>query len=237
MCAPFWWNIKTDGDERARILNNGTICYVNTGTKGLGITAFHVLEKYLAHIEKHGAVAIECQFGSSTISPEKRVIAKTNVLDLATIDVPEVFVTAGNRSLKSQHHPLAWPPKRAQTGDVVLYGGHPGILREDNFRTAEFPFQWIVGTVNDVSNRTIVLEPAFDGLIWVNPEPGKSFNRDFGGMSGGPVFRIVDGVIVRLELVGIITDFAIDAEKPGADADAVLATHSEVVSHDGGITE
>jgi hypothetical protein len=95
MCAPFWWSLKNEGDERAHILNNGTICYVNTGTREIGVSANHVLEKYFGHIAEYGDVAVECQFGSSTISPEKRVIAQCEDWDLATIDVPNVFVTAG----------------------------------------------------------------------------------------------------------------------------------------------
>jgi hypothetical protein len=82
-----------------------------------------------------------------------------------------------------------------------------------------------------------VLEPAFDTLIWLNPEPGKTFNRDFGGMSGGPVFRVVDGLVLRLELGGFIRAFAIDAENPAAEGEAVLATHADLIAANGDIAQ
>ena len=31
MCAPFWWSVAKPEDTAARILHNGTICYVDTG--------------------------------------------------------------------------------------------------------------------------------------------------------------------------------------------------------------
>ena len=96
MCAPFWWSMKTD-DEPATILNNGTVCYINTGTREIGVTADHVYQKYVEHIEEHGTEAVECQFGGSTVSPEKRLIDRSDVWDLATFEIPEVLVTAAFR--------------------------------------------------------------------------------------------------------------------------------------------
>ena len=70
MCAPFWWSIQL-GDEPAPILNNGTIGYVNTGTRELGVTADHVYNKYLEHIGQHGTDAVRCQLGGPSISCSK----------------------------------------------------------------------------------------------------------------------------------------------------------------------
>jgi hypothetical protein len=36
MCAPFWWSVGEPGDRATNILNNGTTCYVDTGTRKLG---------------------------------------------------------------------------------------------------------------------------------------------------------------------------------------------------------
>ena len=88
MCAPFWWSVAKPEDTAARILHNGTICYVDTGSRRIGITASHVYKEYLADKENHGAEAIECQFGNSTIYPEKHVIADSERWDIATFDLP-----------------------------------------------------------------------------------------------------------------------------------------------------
>src|SRR5687767_4627401 len=113
MCAPFWWSVAVHGDQKATILHNGTICYINTGTRSIAVTANHVYQQYLKDLQTHGAPAIECQFGSSTIYPERHAIAQSFRFDIATFDVPEVFVNAA-RNMKTQHHALAWPPDRAE---------------------------------------------------------------------------------------------------------------------------
>ena len=223
-CAPFWWSVAKPTDTKARILHNGTISYVDTGSRQIGVTANHVYQAYLADLEHHGAVAIESQFASSTIYPEKRVIASSKAWDIATFDLPEVFVSASAGRPKSHHHAVQWPPARAQKGDVVLYGGFPGVLREEKGHIAELPFQWAAGRVNDVGDENIILEPDFDTMQWVGDEA----NDHPGGWSGGPVFREVEGVpIARLELVGFIYEFPLQQ--------AVSARHADVVLADGNL--
>ena len=222
ICAPIWWSVATPADARARILHNGTICYVNTGSRRIGITANHVYKEYLADKETRGAEAIECQFGSSTIYPEKHIIDYCERRDLATFVVIEVFVGASNHNLKSHHNAVRWPPHRAQKSEVVIYGGYPGELREDKGHIAELPFQWVVGHVNDVGEEHIVLEPGFKTMDWQGPET----NNKLGGWSGGPVFRLVEQEpITRLELIGIITQSLQDQ--------AVLARHADAIQTDG----
>jgi hypothetical protein len=137
--------ITSSGDDKARILHNGTICYVNTGIRELGITAKPRLSTYLKDLQAHGHQAIECPFGSTTIYPEKHAIAQNEKWDIATFEIPEVFVNAADRSIDTQHRPLIWPPRprRVQKSDVVIYGGVPGVLREEKGSAAELPFQWV----------------------------------------------------------------------------------------------
>ena len=228
MCAPFWWSRKKATDRQAHILNNGTICYLNTGSAEVGITANHVLAKYLAHHNEFGD-EIECQFGGSTISPESRILAQNEILDLASILVPEVLVTAAFLTPRTQHKPHSWPPQRATADDVVIYGGYPGVLRAGRGRVADFPFEWIMGGVADVSERNLVVEPHFKTINWLDPEPGREFNTDVRGMSGGPIFRVLEPWL-RLELVGFIYEFAIQGE-------AILARHADFISTNGTIAQ
>jgi hypothetical protein len=221
MCAPIWWSITRSPGDLATILHNGTICYVHTGVRELGITANHVYQKYLEDIAEHGDEAIECQFGGSTIYPEKHVIAQSHRWDLATFEIPMVFVTAAAGPRRAQHHALNWPPTRVAAGEIVLYGGYPGVLRKELGNEAELSFQWVCGKVKDVGEHNIVLEPAFATSEWL----GDQRNSDPGGMSGGPVFRLVDEVIARLELVGVIQQFPY--------GEAILALHADAVDADG----
>ncbi len=222
MCAPFWWSIAEEAGTTARILNNGTICYLDTGTHKIGVSANHVYRRYLDHVAQHGSAAIECQLGGSTIYPERRLIEQSEKWDIATFEIPEVFVGASARNPKTHHRAPKWPPERVRQSDVVLYGGFPGILREERGSIADLPFQWVAGRVGDVGQENVILEPEFATMQW----QGNETNNDPGGWSGGPVFRVVeDMAIARLELVGFIYEFVSEQ--------AVLARHGDVVLSDG----
>ena len=58
MCAAFWWSTQPEGKE-ATIVQNGTVCFVNTGSRHIGISCDHVLEGYLDDKRTHENV--ECQ--------------------------------------------------------------------------------------------------------------------------------------------------------------------------------
>jgi hypothetical protein len=70
---------------------------------------------YLA--EKAEYDEVECQFGGSTVNPEDRLIARSDKYDLATFDVPEVFVSASFRNIY-HHNALRWPPNPIQAREV-----------------------------------------------------------------------------------------------------------------------
>ena len=149
-------------------------------------------------------------------------IAQSGKWDTATFEIPEAFGNAADRSIKTQHRPLIWPPTRAQMSDVVIYGGFPGVLREEKGSTAEIKFQWVGARVNEVTDQNIVLEPQFATMQWQSDES----NDNPGGWSGGPVFRSNEsGPIARLELIGFIYEFPFEQ--------VVLARHADVVLADG----
>src|SRR5687767_2048468 len=105
-CAPFFWSSKEKGTP-AKLLHNGTITYVATGQRELGITNTHVYNQY----EQNRAQlpGVEAQFGGSTIYPEQRLIGRNAILDLATLDVPKIFLDS-NLSNKKHNRPAGWPP-------------------------------------------------------------------------------------------------------------------------------
>ena len=207
MCAPFWWSAGRPGS--AEIRGNGTICYVNTGTRHIGITADHVFEEYLKDLLKFGAENIECQFGGSTISPENRLIDRSpaTALDISTFDVPVVFVTGSARTY--HHNALRWPPEPLNAAEAVIHGGYPQVLRSPKTGKVEFPFQWFLTKANDADSRRIALHPDVPNVYWPGHE-GNEINQRFGGQSGGPVYRVIDQNLAkgetadRMEWVGMI---------------------------------
>jgi len=120
--------------------------------------------------------------------------------------VSEVFVSASR--WRYHHNALKWPPDPAIVGDVVLYGGYPQELRNPKGDQVEFRFQWFVSRVSSTDPNRIILDPGLEKLYWPGHE-GEQINTQWGGQSGGPVYRVVDAgsngsVFDRLELVGII---------------------------------
>lgn len=226
-CAPFWWSTQEAPDKPATILHNGTICYVKTGQRDIGITADHVYQKYLDDCADFPNV--EAQFGGSTIYPEKRLIDRNQTLDLATFDVPEVFVVAGNKSL---HTPAGWPPPQLKQKELVLYGGNPGALKEPNGGEVVWPFQSFTWLATDTTDANIVLHIDFANLFWPGHRDEKINEKPF-GISGGPVFRVIEQLEnpekrVYLELAGIIYEYHEGME-------VVMARHIRHVLADGNL--
>jgi hypothetical protein len=228
-CAPFFWSMQEPGKPPA-LLHNGTICYVRTGQRDIGITANHVYQglPYSYLTEFVTMPSVEAQFGGSTIYPETRFIDATNPLDVATFSVPEVFVHAGYKSL---HSPSGWPPMPLTKGEWVIYGGYPGTLREPGTGQIVWPFQSFIWRANDVTEQNIVLRPDFPNLVWPGHEEER-INENLGGISGGPVFRVIEKLAdekrVYLELVGIIYQY-----QPAYDL--LLARHIRHVLADGSL--
>ena len=89
-----------------------------------------------------------------------------------------------------------------------MFGGYPGIYREENAENVDFLFTWFAGKVASASENQV-------GMA-LEIETSRSYSRsrvlphaDLGGWSGGPVFTVVDAEgIERLELSAIIYEYS-----------------------------
>ncbi|MDP3281560.1 MAG: hypothetical protein U1D41_03210 [Nitrosomonas sp.] len=200
MCTCLWWH-GLDEHGNYRILQNGTVCFINTGVQLIAVTAAHVLQEYLS--EKRRNPDIVCQLGDITYNPENHVIAIDCKLDLATFSVSSVVV-AGSGSSPSK--PRAWPPALVASGDILLCGGHPGAIRQEYSTTADLPFQWFLASAAS-SNENIALTLELDECHTPLANAPLS-NHELGGMSGGPVFKYFPpSPLECIELVGFIYEF------------------------------
>ena len=117
-CVPFFWSTQQAGAS-AHILHNGTVCYVDTGERQIGITNNHVYQQYIDDLAS--IPDVEAQFNGNTIRPETRLIDRNKELDLATLDVPAIFVSSSTRNLV-HHKPAGWREPYAKyfnTWDMV----------------------------------------------------------------------------------------------------------------------
>src|SRR5262245_8900513 len=79
--SPVWWY----DDRRAvgeSIVHSGTVTFVNTGSRIIGVSANHVYEQYMK--DKAAVPSLKCQIGNVTIEPERYVIDSDKSLDLVT---------------------------------------------------------------------------------------------------------------------------------------------------------
>ena len=205
-CVPFFWSSR--GERQANYEHNGTVVYVNTGERHIGITADHVYAEYLKDLEALPDVV--AQFNGNTFSPEKYLIDRSDNLDLATFDVPPIFVSSHSRACHFQNS-VPWPPPTLKPGELVLYGGYPGELKQFGDMTLSFGFQTFTWLVTDVTPQNLVMHVDFPNLHWPGHEEEK-INEKVGGISGGPVFRRREWLTdepkrVKFDLVGIVYDY------------------------------
>lgn len=64
-CVPFLWRTQEAG-QPPRLLHNGTICYVDTGQRQIGITNNHVYQQYIEDLANF--TNVEAQFNGNTMA-------------------------------------------------------------------------------------------------------------------------------------------------------------------------
>lgn len=206
LTAPFWWH-GLDEAGRYRILHNGSVCFVHTGKRTVAVSAHHVYQKYLQ--DKALFETFGCQFGSSTIEPEKYVIDWSEELDIVSFAVPEILLAATGSSV---HYPMRWPTDQLKQGDVVMCGGYPGLLREERQTKAEWPFISLATRVLSATPENITLHVDLPTILWGSDvRDNERRIANFGGLSGGPIYRSKDSPVDHLELAGFIYESSVKA--------------------------
>lgn len=196
LCAPVFWRDKNGN------LHNGTMTFVRTQTDVLGVTNAHVADGISTCTDEPGR---GCQLGGAHLDPA-RLIARHPTMDLATFRLSDVMLNVSGHQAATVPD---WPPQPPSQGKPVMYGGYPGMYREEltdnNFG---FTFAWFASTVQSVSQQNVgmVLQISTSNSVSSKRIPE---NADLGGWSGGPVFRVVDSDnIERLELAAIIYEYS-----------------------------
>jgi len=221
--APFWWH-DPGQPVGSRTRHNGTMVFVNTGARVLGVTANHVYQACVRDMS--GDSGLVCQVGGITFDPTPRLIDSSTSLDLATFELSEIFVSG---SLSNTFSAEKWPPSPIEDGELALLGGFPGALRNERGGETDFDFPCFI-TRADSSSPTqagVLLNLAES----YNPEgPPLPPEANLGGASGGPVFRVHDGELRPLELVGFIYEYSPSME-------LMYARHASSVRADGTLSE
>lgn len=220
-----YWHVPGSGARR-KILNCGTVCFVDLGSGPFGVTAAHVIEEVLRDMESFSDLV--CQVGNVKIDPSDRLLELVPSRDLATLS----FSSYELESLDLVPHvdPGPWPPRTPQEGKGGFFGGFR--LGEDEKldlrKPYPFDFYYGFGALTGIYDQQIKMH--FEREHWVHrpdrPEPPPG--AEWGGVSGGPLFALFENPVVFYQLVGVISEYSETLE-------LLIATPARFISSDGSI--
>ena len=198
LTAPFYW-YAPDGPLGSRTLGGGTMCFIHTGHRLLGVTAAHVHRACVNRLEQEPETA--CQIGEHSFQPTERLIDLDDDLDLATYSLSEIQATAAGANI---HAPPAWPPQ--PTADLYMIGGWLWTSTIEHAEHSTHHFLLLIGQLNSRSDRILGMEIHRSTSL---PYASASLPPDLniGGISGGPMYMLTLEPLVRLEMVGIIYEY------------------------------
>ncbi len=100
-----FWHVHVGGSRR-KILNSGTVFFVDLGSGPFGVTAAHVIDGLLR--DKESFSDLVCQVGNGHIDPSDRLLGFAPSRDLATFKVTSQELTS--LDLVPHVDPGPWPP-------------------------------------------------------------------------------------------------------------------------------
>lgn len=228
-CAPIFWFDRTR--PSLAILGNGTVTFMQTPERILGVTAAHVLQGYL---EDQRRADVVLQIMDGVIDEiENRIIDISEKFDLATFAVESRFLSKIGKPIVPLQN---WPPRPPQEGRGIMLAGFPAIERlteEDRVNFGLFTALVIARRVTDVQITWLIEQDAQLQNASIAPPPQ---NYALGGISGGPVITWLESNthIATYALGGIITEHP-DYENNEFSIERVIAVRADLISPNGRI--
>lgn len=182
-------------------LKNGTIFFVDTGERLIGITAYHVYQQYLKDSSNNTVIAQI--YRDFEFNPEKRLIDGDEKLDVAIFDISKhELEKIGKRPLKCNQN--IWPPVLPKKSQGVLVVGFPGkeriIVDKENF-IIEWGYILLLLSIKELTNDKISLQIERDYCDETSDMP---YKYDMGGISGAPLLVLETSNIISWQLGGIV---------------------------------
>jgi hypothetical protein len=205
--APFLWRER---DEAGQIrIRNGTAFFFEAARQIVMVTADHVLKHYLKAREKWGQFA-RCQIANLRIIPEERVIARSEILDIATFRIGRDEIAR----TKEGGFPMSFAPLIPEVGKGVLFAGFPSaarqLLSQREMVNGIFTGLLVADNIGDLQ-----ISGALHREYQVD-KPGRPtapVGYDIGGVSGGPLITMVDSTYLHYwRLGGVMIEYHTDFE-------------------------
>ena len=200
--ASIYWFSSAD-DHRGPVLNNGTIFFVDAGQGPFAITARHVIEGYREAVREEPH--IRCEIGGVDFDFLGNLIAESKKADIVTLRIEDSLLDKIGRV--PHVNPKEWPPKPPEIGKGVFFGGYPGRHRVESPGIIRWGFSGGLDIAASIHADHISVK--FSREDWVSrtnlvpPEVGEPW----GGVSGAPLFAVVQTNVVSWRLAGVVIEF------------------------------
>jgi hypothetical protein len=201
--APIWWG--TDPSDAESVLHAASCFFVEIGNLRFGVTAFHVIDEYLADTAKHQRLFLMIR-NTLILDWDGRFIDGDARLDVSTFRISDTeFRDIDIRPLVST--PEIWPPPPPQADRGVVFTGYPGTERRVVGNRIAFLQSSNLVVVRAVSadDVEVTIDPAF--LKSLDGRPIPSTTQNLGGYSGSPLLVVsakplsslfwLGGVVIR----------------------------------------
>lgn len=235
--VPLFWMVRNDdGTPRFR---NGTAFFLNAGSRLFGVTASHVIEGWRRSCAEHGPshLYLSGHRERLCIDWDARVIDDDPGIDIATFVVTEEEVRLLQKTILTGAQSV-WPPRRPPANSILYYCGFPGVGTRPDPNGPLFGALPAMGIATSISDSSISIQLEREYLVPVlgGGVPPENFN--FGGISGGPVIKIVetDRGIRTYALAGIIyqgPNIISDPTQSIAGFEVIRVRHADFLLPDG----
>lgn len=179
-CGPLFF---TDSLETpSGVSNNGSFGLVDTGSKKLLVTCYHVWEGFQEARKKNSdlKMCVCLNWGPFVVLDAEKLVAKDEKLDIATFDMEHLSSVCDKRKFYPLHQNP--PRKKLGRGDMLLFVGFPGHFRRVENGALGFGRQgFVIGVADSYCN----------GFKFVSNIKSLNVKPDvLSGISGSPCFLV-----------------------------------------------
>ena len=207
----------------ANWMTGGTCTLVSSPDARFLLTADHVMREIEALQNDRKVVVFLGGTGNPVDITDWTCIDRNALVDLHTIEVPKQFDAS---IIQKQFFIInEWPLQRANVGDSAFVIGYPAAHRQGAPSSVGLRITPIADFVTDVGPRKFTMADETDEREVILDPQNLGIPNHFGGMSGSPAFRGVEGG--GADLIGVFSG--------GGDGlrGAYFLSHSDFVLSDG----
>lgn len=103
--------------------------------------------------------------------------------------------------------PRAWPPKPPESGQGVFFGGYTGRHRIERPGIIQWGFAGGLDVAATVHQDHVSVQFNREDWVLTAELPPPAVGEPWGGVSGAPLFAVVQNGVVSWRLAGVVTEF------------------------------